>query len=135
MVAAYTNALNDLPPWAVNEAARRWTRGMVVGGNPAFPPSSAELHAVSRTVVAAYRFEAAMLERMLVGKVQNEPVHKLSRARKLEIESQTRHKLADEALKARAAALGMDPDQTLKDIENQKQNDAGFDRLKVSVPA
>lgn len=52
IAAAYMSALSDLPPWAVEEAARRFVTGRVPDRNNAFAPSSAEIHIVARAVIA-----------------------------------------------------------------------------------
>lgn len=128
VVGAYAVALSDLPPWAVNEAARRWTRGEVAGGNPTFPPSSAELHQAATSVVDGFRREAWMLERMLAGAV-NQPAPKLSRERRAEIETEARRNAAQAGLDSRAAAKGLDPEATMAGIADAKPPASTFNPL------
>lgn len=52
IVAAYVAAMDDLPPWAVEEASSRFARGRIQDRNNAFAPTSAELHIVARQVIA-----------------------------------------------------------------------------------
>ena len=126
VAAAYVNALSDLPPWAVNEAARRWTRGQAGAGNPAFPPSSAELYDVASRIVSEFRFEAASLERMLAGAPETQPVPKMSRERIAAIAEDTKRAMAKASLDAKAAALGLDPVKTMAGIDNAKPGPSTF---------
>lgn len=119
MLAAYVAALTDLPPWAVNEAARRWTRGRA-GGVKAFPPSSAELHEAANQIVEGFKFEAAMLERMLAGVVETEPMPTLSRERRADMHVQVQRAIAKASLDQRAAAQGLDPKAVMAEIDDTK---------------
>lgn len=124
VAAAYVNALSDLPPWAVNEAARRWTRGQAGAGNAAFPPSSAELYELAANIAGEFKFEAASLERVLTGIPETRPVPTMSRERMTEIAEDTKRAMARASLDAKAAAMGLDPAETMKGIDDRKQADA-----------
>lgn len=134
VVGAYVSAMSDLPPWAVNEAARRWTRGQVPGANTTFPPSSAELYGVAETIVQAFKFEEAMLERMLSGVVVNEPVPVLSRERKADVEANIQRIVAKAGLEQRAAAVGANAAELLKGMDNQPAPKTGFEKLTIPEP-
>jgi hypothetical protein len=52
--AAYRDALDDVPPWAVQHAVRSWHRGECAG-NHDFAPSPARLRELCMTIVEQYR--------------------------------------------------------------------------------
>ena len=52
---AYEAALEDLAPWAIAEAIRKWHRGELGSQNYNFAPSPAALRAVSLGILAEYQ--------------------------------------------------------------------------------
>jgi hypothetical protein len=115
VVAAYVNAVSDQPPWAVNEAAKKWSRGEA-GGKPTFPPSSAELHQVADRQLVPVRAEIHWLKRALAGVTvdRRQPVQ--SRTRRAMIESHAKSIASRLALEQRASELGLDPKAALAEI-------------------
>lgn len=108
IVAAYVNAVSDLPPWAVTAAANRFIRGQVKSANPAFPPSGAELHVEADKELVPLRAEKMRLERMLTAVVANRKIPPNDRNRQAVIENQAKAIAARVGLSARAAEMGVD---------------------------
>lgn len=133
VVAAYTTFLANLPPWAVSEAAKKFARRGVPDANPAFPPSSAELHETASAIVATYQVEAALLERMLTGEVSG-PIPVMSRERKEQIEAEVKATIADASLRQTAAELGIDYDEAMRKIPDapERETMGCLPRLRIS---
>ncbi len=134
IVAAYVNVLSDAPPWAVNEAANRFARGLVASANPAFPPSGAEVHQEVERVLTPYRAELLRLQQMLNGVVVERELPKRSREQTKAIEAEAQRVIAERALKARAVELGEANAAALVDgLEKQKDAVPGFTKIGDAV--
>ena len=116
VIAAYVSSLSDLPPWAVQEAARQWARGKAGSDAPAFPPSSAQLYASAETSIARFRLERSRIADALQS-AEHQPTDS-ERARVsagfddlLATFRRTRSKEADAraSLEQRCHDLGIDP--------------------------
>ena len=70
---AFVQALQDLPPWCVAEAAERFGRGLVAGHNIAWPPSAPQVHAEARKIVQPWRDERAAILEVLQAKIADTP--------------------------------------------------------------
>lgn len=81
VIAAYEFALADLPPWAVNEAVQKFIRGHVPSANPAFAPSSSEVHRLATEACRYYEDERSDLRRLLSGVPVERPVSPEDRER------------------------------------------------------
>lgn len=79
MLGAYLSVLGDIPPWAVAEAAKAWTRGGYGAVASAFAPSAAQFHEVAAAIVRPYMVEAAQLEAVLSARTT--PISAAERAR------------------------------------------------------
>lgn len=132
VVSAYVVAVSDQPPWAVNEAARRWMRGEA-GGNPAFPPSSAELHQAADKVLVPVRAEIFWLNRALNGTVIDRRQQTFSRERRKALENHAMSLASATALEERAAKLGLDPKATLAGIPDAPPRAGDMPRLAASA--
>ena len=124
-MAAYVNALNDMPPWAVMLAANRFIRGQVKSANPAFPPSGAEIHLEADRELVPFRAEKMRLERMLTAVVPNRMGAAQSRIRQSVIEEKAKAAVALADLSAKAKELGV----SLKDIPAAKESAESFAHL------
>jgi hypothetical protein len=64
---AYLGALDDLPPWAINEAIRRWHRGEGGGSSASyrFAPAPAELRYAAMQILQPAKQTIAHLECVL----------------------------------------------------------------------
>lgn len=80
-IAAYVKVLDDLPPWAVAEAAGRFSRGVVVAHHNGFPPSAAELHVEATNLLRAWRDERAVITELLAAKPAKREIGEAERAR------------------------------------------------------
>ena len=78
---AFVQALQDLPPWCVAEAAERFGRGLVAGHNIAWPPSAAQVHAEARKIVQPWRDERAAILEVLQARIAATPPPPEERAR------------------------------------------------------
>lgn len=64
----YDDALEDMPPWALNAAIKRWAKGDVPAdcvGNFAFAPAPAVLRKLVKNELAPFELQAAKLNRLL----------------------------------------------------------------------
>lgn len=122
IIAAYVNALADLPSWAVSLAANRFIRGQVKTANPAFPPSGAEVHLEAEKELVPLRAEKIKLERMLSAVVPNRVIPPNSRIRQSVIDEKAKAALATKTLAAKAAELGV----PLSEIPSAKPNEESF---------
>jgi hypothetical protein len=128
VVTSYTHALADVPTWAVTEAARRFARGEARDQDPAFAPSAARMHQEAVSATYELRAEKASLERMLTG-ILSVPLKPATAAERKEIAGRIAKTAATEALRARAEALGRDPDAVMADIED-RDGTGSFQKLK-----
>ena len=78
---AFVQALQDLPPWCVAEAAERFGRGLVAGHNIAWPPSAPQVHAEARKIVQPWRDERAAILEVLQARIADTPPPPEERAR------------------------------------------------------
>lgn len=62
---AYRDAVDDMPAWAIGEAARRWNRGECGDHNYNFPPAPAVLRQIVEAVLAPYRITLDKVETIL----------------------------------------------------------------------
>lgn len=67
---AYVSTLSDLPPWAVDEAAKGWLRGGYGAVASAFAPSSAQLHQAAEEIVRPFVSERRQLTELLEAEVR-----------------------------------------------------------------
>jgi hypothetical protein len=119
VVTSYVHALADVPAWAVSEAARRFARGEAVDHDPAFAPSAARMHQEAISATYELRFEKQSLERMLTG-IVSPPLKVQTAEERKAIADRTTKTAASEGLRARAEALGLDPEKkTLSEIEDR----------------
>jgi hypothetical protein len=79
MLSAYLAVLADMPPWAIAEAAKAWTRGGYGAVASAFAPSAAQFHEVTATIVRPYVSEASRIETVLSARMT--PVSEAEHAR------------------------------------------------------
>lgn len=64
----YDDALEDMPPWALNAAIKRWAKGDVpadCAGNFSFAPAPAVLRKLVKNELAPFELQAAKLNRLL----------------------------------------------------------------------
>jgi hypothetical protein len=64
----YDDALEDMPPWALNAAIKRWAKGDVPSdmvANFAFAPAPAVLRKLVKNEIAPFELQAAKLNRLL----------------------------------------------------------------------
>ena len=78
-IASYLAVMGDIPPWAIAEAARAWTRGGYGAVASAFAPSAAQFHEVAAAIVRPYLVEAEQLEAVLSARMT--PISEAERAR------------------------------------------------------
>lgn len=85
-VKAYSKAMDDVPTWAIAEAARRWLKGDVSlpDANLSFPPSPPQLRLLAAEELAKAKAALLRAERLLNGVV--EKPKKLSEDRRREAE-------------------------------------------------
>lgn len=69
----YIIALEDLPPWAIADACRRWLRGDAGEHNYNFAPSPPILRKVAESAVGIVDSQIAALDRLLTAKVVDDP--------------------------------------------------------------
>jgi hypothetical protein len=66
---AYADAVDDMPPWAIGEAIKRWHRGTCANlgfvPNYTWAPAPAHLRMVCKALIAEYETTAAKLNRLL----------------------------------------------------------------------
>lgn len=79
VVGTYASVLADIPPWAVAEAARAWTRGGYGAVASAFAPSAAQFHECAATIIRNYAREADELTTLLAAKTQPIPADERKR--------------------------------------------------------
>ena len=65
VIGTFASVLVDIPPWAVAEAARAWTRGGYGAVASAFAPSAAEFYKCAATIIRNYAREAEELTALL----------------------------------------------------------------------
>lgn len=73
VVGTYASVLADIPPWAVAEAARAWTRGGYGAVASAFAPSAAEFYKCAATIIRNYAREADEITALLGAVTQPVP--------------------------------------------------------------
>lgn len=73
VVGTYASVLADIPPWAVAEAARAWTRGGYGAVASAFAPSAAQFYECASTIIRNYVREADELRAVLGAVTQPVP--------------------------------------------------------------
>lgn len=71
LMQAYEMACEDIPTWAVEEAARRWMKGKC--GPQRFAPSPPELRIAADTVIAITNGKIASLRRLAKCEVETIP--------------------------------------------------------------
>jgi len=76
---AYIVVMGDMPPWAVSEAAKAWTRGGYGAVASAFAPSAAQFHEVAGNIKRQYEAEAQRIESVLSARMT--PISDAERAR------------------------------------------------------
>lgn len=118
VIAAYVSALDDMPPWAVKEAAEQWSRGRE-GEAPAFAPSSAQLHASAERLVSRFAAELLSIHKLLTARIQPIPADEHARVSegfdrlraelRKDAPAAARAAMAKSAFEARCAELGIDP--------------------------
>lgn len=79
VVGSFASVLAEIPPWAVAEAARAWSRGGYGAVASAFAPSAAQFHECAARIIDGYAREARDLERLLAAEEQ--PVSEEERER------------------------------------------------------
>jgi hypothetical protein len=62
---AYRDAVDDMPPWAIAEAVKRWHRGQCGDHNYSFAPAPAVLRDVVNGILQPYREAAAKIDMAL----------------------------------------------------------------------
>lgn len=65
VVGTYASVLAEIPPWAVAETARAWTRGGYGATASAFAPSAAQFYEAASRIIRAYSREADEIETVL----------------------------------------------------------------------
>lgn len=65
VVGTYASVLAEIPPWAVAETARAWTRGAYGATASAFAPSAAQFYEAAARIIRAYSREAEDIEAVL----------------------------------------------------------------------
>lgn len=65
VVGTYASVLAEIPPWAVAETARAWTRGAYGATASAFAPSAAQFYEAASRIIRAYSREAEDIEAVL----------------------------------------------------------------------
>lgn len=65
VVGTFASVLSDIPPWAVAEAARAWTRGGYGATVSAFAPSAAQFYECAERIIRNYAREAGDIEALL----------------------------------------------------------------------
>lgn len=79
VIGSYASVLAEIPPWAVAETARAWTRGGYGAVASAFAPSAAQFHEAALRVVSNYQREAADLTAVLGATTQDVPADERDR--------------------------------------------------------
>lgn len=155
--AAYVLAVSDLPPWAVAEAARRWSQGAGGAVASAYPPSAAQLCALANSIAGRFMEERDRLglaiavepeevgtaERARVSRKFDDLATSLGAPAARDAGAVEHDKIAAIALlEARAAELGIDARATLASIPDAaehrgtwgKLSGAAASRLPVARP-
>ena len=65
VVGSFASVLADIPPWAVAEAARAWSRGGYGAVASAFAPSAAQFHECAKRIISGYEREERDLTQLL----------------------------------------------------------------------
>lgn len=65
VVGTFASVLAEMPPWAVAETARAWTRGAYGATASAFAPSAAQFYEAASRIIRTYSREAEDLEAVL----------------------------------------------------------------------
>jgi hypothetical protein len=137
VVAAYVNALSDLPPWAITEAVNRFIRGHVPAANAAFAPSGAEIHQEARKVVTPLLAELRTLDRLLEGETMQDIGRKLSRERSTQIEDMRVRAVSDAALRQRLREMGKTGEEinaAMREVDEEKvRQSSAFERIPASL--
>lgn len=79
VVGTYASVLADIPPWAVAEAARAWTRGGYGAVASAFAPSAAQFYECAARIIRNYSREADDITALLGAKTQPIPADERKR--------------------------------------------------------
>jgi hypothetical protein len=67
-IEIYSEAVRDLPPWAINNAIKRWARGeggSVTNPNFTFAPSPADLRRICTEELEPFKAQRSKLDRLL----------------------------------------------------------------------
>ena len=65
VIGTYASVLAEVPPWAVAETARAWTRGAYGAVASAFAPSAAQFYEAAARILRSYQREADELTAVL----------------------------------------------------------------------
>lgn len=74
IIASYVRSLDDVPVWAVVEAAARWTKGTVAGQRKGYRPSPDELRGAAADIAQPFHEDHAKLRRVLAAPVVAEVI-------------------------------------------------------------
>jgi len=95
VVGTYASVLAEIPPWAVAETARAWTRGGYGATASAFAPSAAQFYEAASRIIRGYSREADDLAAVLAAETQ--PTPEGERDRVMERMGEVRANLAEAA--------------------------------------
>lgn len=136
VITAYVSSLSDLPPWAVQDAARQWARGKAGSDAPAFPPSSAQLYASAEANISRLQLERSRIADALQA-VEHQPTD-TEKARVAEGFDRLRNSLsarktleqdsARASLEQRCRDLGIDP-SVIDTIKDQPEKTGTWSKL------
>lgn len=79
VVGTYASVLAEIPPWAVAETARAWTRGAYGAVASAFAPSAAQFYEAAARIIRSYQREADELTAVLGAETRPVPADEKDR--------------------------------------------------------
>lgn len=131
---AYLEALNDMPPWAIGEAVKRWHRGncnnLGFSPNYSFAPPPAHLRAICKRELEEYEALAARLTRLLAAIPISEATGTPERIAKVDLPAQTGTQPAVGDIKP----AGTHAMRVLADLEKRRPRNAQLDEEAAHVP-
>lgn len=79
VIGTYASVLAEIPPWAVAETARAWTRGAYGAVASAFAPSAAQFYEAAARIIRSYQREADELTSVLGAETRPVPADEKDR--------------------------------------------------------
>lgn len=79
VIGTYASVLAEIPPWAVAETARAWTRGAYGAVASAFAPSAAQFYEAAARIIRSYQREADELTAVLGAETRPVPADEKDR--------------------------------------------------------